>query len=451
MGLLAGLPWRLPAARALLPWFAPLLLLPAGERGPARRLQWLLRALGFGLVFLRLPALPAPGEIVALDGHWERTLGCEGPRFNGRLREQPSALVRGLGGSLPAPGGTRELRLLTWGADRQESAATRASRRAGPDRRARWARRWTRHFPRSEAPLARAFLLGERRGLPRWLNEAFRNAGIAHILAVSGQHVAIFLLLLRLVLAPALGARGAFRAEALMIALLPLLLLVWGDAAPVTRALLMAAYLLFWRRRGGRPQGREAMGLAALCEFLLRPSVLLSPGFLLSYLATFALMAGLPRGLPPQARGARLRWQLRAGLVASLLCSAAVLPVLLICFQHLPLLGPLWNLAAGILCAPALGLGWAALPLAPLPGAQWGALPAALALRALTSVAAWGGGPLALVLHPAPPPAWTWLAWSLGLHRLAAGKLGRLGALLLATPVLTLLAGLCLDTLQGPN
>lgn len=455
----------MPAARALLPWFAPLLLLPAGPRGPGRRLHWLLRALGCALVFLRLPALPAPGTVVELRGHWESTLDGQGRRFSGRLREQPSALLRGLGDRLPAPGarfegralvlpaagGTRELRLLDWRASSAESPATRASRLAGPERRSRWARRWTRHFPPDEAPLARAFLLGDRRGLPRSLNRAFRDAGIAHILAVSGQHVAIFLLLLRLALAPALGAQGAFRAEALMLACLPLLLLVWGSAAPVLRALIMAAYLLGCRRRGGRPQGREALALAALCEFLMRPSVLLTPGFLLSYLATFALLAGLPRSLPPQARGARLRWQLRAGLVASLLCSAAVLPVLLLCFMHLPLLGPLWNLVAGLLCAPALGLGWAALPLAPLPGAEWGALPAALTLRALARVAAWGGGPFALVLHPLPPPAWTWLGWSLGLHRLAAGRLGRLGALLLATPLVALLGGLCLDTLEGPD
>jgi ComEC/Rec2-related protein len=444
----------LPAAQALLPWFAPLLLLPAGPRGPGRRLQWVLRALGFALVFLRLPALPAPGQVVTVRGHWETTLDCQGPRFSGRLREQPSALLRGLGRALPAPGagfsgralvlpaagGGRELRLLAWRAGPEESAATRASRLAGPDRRTRWARRWTRHFPPTEAPLARAFLLGERRGLPWRLNRSFRDAGIAHILAVSGQHVALFLLMLRLALAPALGSGGAFRAEVLMLALLPLLLAVWGGAAPVLRAILMAGYLLLWRRRGGRPHTKEALGLAALCEFLLRPSVLLTPGFQLSYLATFALLVGLPRELPPLARGARLRWQLRAGLRASLLCSAAVLPVLLLCFRHLPLLGPLWNLVAGVFAAPALGLGWAALPLAPLPGAAWGAYPAALALRGMAAVATWAGGPLALVIQPAPPPAWTWLAWSLGFHRLASGRLGRSGALLLATPLLALLA-----------
>jgi competence protein ComEC len=416
-------------------------------------LQWCCRALGFALVFLRLPALPAPGTVVELSGHWETTRDRQGPHFSGRLREQPSALLRGLGDALPAPGaafqgralalatadGGRELRLLDWRAEPAESPATRASRLAGPDRRTRWARQWTRHFPPADAPLARAFLLGERRGLPWRLNRAFRDAGIAHILAVSGQHVAIFLLMLRLVLAPVLGSRGAFRAEALLLALLPALLLVWGGAAPVLRALLMAGYLLLWRRRGGRPHTREALALAALCEFCLRPGVLLTPGFLLSYLATFALLAGLPREDPPQARGARLRWQLRAGLQASLLCSAAVLPVLLLCFRQLPLLGPLWNLVAGVFCAPALGLGWAALPFAPLPGAAWAAWPAALALRGLAAVALWAGGPLALVIHPAPPPGWTWLAWSLGFHRLAGGRLGRTGALLLATPLLALL------------
>jgi len=464
LGVLAGLPLRLPAAAALLPWFLPLLFLPAGPRASGRRLQWLLRLLGFLLVLLRLPALPAPGERVEIEGRWTTTESQSGRAFAGRLRGQPALTLRGLGTQLPAPGarlrgvglalpsakGGRELRLIAWQAERCESPATRASRLAGPSRRDRWARALTRHFPPAQAPLARAFLLGERRGLPRELREAFRDAGLAHILAVSGQHVAIFLILLRLGLAPLLGAAGVFRAESVLLCLLPLLALVWGDTPPVLRALLMAGYLLGWRRRGGRPQATEALACAGLCEFLWRPEALMTPGFLLSYLATLALIAGLPAGAPPPAGFARLRWQALAGLRASLLCSAAVLPVLLLQFQQLPLLGPLWNLPAGLLCAPALGLGWLALPFASLPGATLIAQPAGFALALLAGVAELGGGPLALVLHPAPPPPCVWLAWSLGLHRLVAGRLGASGALLLATPALAALAAACLDTLPGP-
>lgn len=464
LGVLAGLPLRLPAAAALLPWFAPLLVLPAGPRAAGRRLRWLLRGLGVVLVLLRLPALPAPGERVSVEGRWALTEMQSGRAFAGRLRGQPALLLRGLGDELPAPGahlradglalrradGTRELRLLRWEAERCESPATRASRLAGPSRRDRWVVALTRHFPRGQAPLARAFLLGSRRGLPRELNAAFRDAGLAHILAVSGQHVAIFLLLLRLGLAPLLGAAGAFRAETLLLCLLPLLALVWGDTPPVLRALLMAGYLLVWRRRGGRPQATEALAFAALCEFLLRPAALMTPGFLLSYLATLALIAGLSGGAPPQASLARWRWQALAGLRASLLCSAAVLPVLLLQFQQLPLLGPLWNLPAELLCAPALGLGWLALPLAGVPGGPFLAQPAALALRLLAGVAELGGATLKLVLHPAPPPPCVWLAWSLGLHRLLAGRRGASVALLLATPALAALAAACLDTFGGP-
>lgn len=464
LGVLAGLPLRLPAAAALLPWFSPLLLLPAGPRAARPGLHWPLRAIGVALVLLRLPALPAAGERVSVDGHWATTESQNGRAFTGRLRGQPALTLRGLGAQLPAPGarlravglalpsadGRRELRLLRWEAARCESPATRASRLAGPSRRDRWAFALTQHFPPSQGPLARAFLLGSRRGLPRDLNAAFRDAGLAHILAVSGQHVAIFLILLRLGLAPLLGAAGVFRAETVLLCMLPLLALVWGDTPPVLRALLMAGYLLGWRRRGGRPQATEALAFAGLCEFLWRPAALTTPGFLLSYLATLALIAGLPTAAPPQAGFARLRWQALAGLRASLLCSAAVLPVLLLQFQQLPLLGPLWNLPAGLLCAPALGLGWLALPFAGLPGGTLIAQPAGLALALLAGVAQLGGGPLALVLHPAPPPPCVWLAWSLGLHRLVAGRLGASGALLFATPALAALAAACLDTLPGP-
>jgi len=245
--------------------------------------------------------------------------------------------------------------------------------------------------------------------------------------------VGLFLLLLRRLLG--LGALGPFRIEWLMLALLPLLPLLWGDSPSVLRALTMAAYLLIARRRGARPLAREAIAAAALGEFAWRPASLLGPSFQLSYLATLGLIAKRP-GAPPQARPARFWWGVKQSVSASLLCTAAGMPVMLMTFGRLALPGPLWNLPGGLLCAASLAAGWLAIPFAPLPGAEFAAAPAALLLRGLAALAELGGDRLTLVLEGPAPTLFAWLPWSAGFRRHLDGRGGLATALLLASPLL---------------
>lgn len=447
--MLVALPLFLPAPRAEWLIFLPGLiasdrLRPQRWRPPPPPLL-----MGLLLVALRLPAPPAPGEPIALEGTWDETLRASGRAFEGRLAGRPGLRIRGTGGETPRPGSRLramglllpggEFRALSWRADDRESRARLASSRAGPDRRERLSMRRCRHFPSASRPLARALLMGDRRGLPARLRGAFRDAGLAHLLALSGLHVGLFLLMLRRLLG--LTALGPFRAEWALLLLLPLLPWLWGSSASVRRALLMAGYVLLWRRCGGRARPREALAAAALTEFLIEPAALLTLSFRLSYLATLALI-GLRGEAPPQALRARIALRLRQGLQASLGCTAAGLPVLLGVFERLPPLGPLWNLPAGLLCAPALGLGWLAVAWADLPGAAALAALADTPLRALGGLAELAGHDLAWVLRAPAPPVWVWLPWSLGYRRLVDGRRDRLAALLLVLPVpVWLLAG----------
>ncbi len=442
-GVLAALPLGMPAAARLLLPFLPLLLpsLAVGNRRQ-RLMIVLFWSLGFLVGAIRLPQPPPPGQVFRIEGAWQETRRREGLRFEGMLGGRPGLTLRGLGRTLPAPGsrfeasgrrlGFSEFRIESWSALPIESEATRVSRRARLDGRDAFARRLTRHFPADRAPLARALLLGSRRGMPWDIRRGFRNAGLAHLLALSGLHVGLFLLLLRRGLA--LGGLGSGLEWGILF-LLPALPLLWGSSPSVIRALIMAAYLLLWRRRGGRPRAREAMSAAALLEFLFRPESLLGASFQLSYLATLALIS-LRMPPLPQARWPRLLRVVKASLHASLVCTVAGLPVLMTLFGRLALLGPLWNLPAGLLCAPALALGWLALPAAFTPGSELFAAPAALLLGGLASLADLAGGRLALVAEGGPPPVWLWLPWSLGLRRLIQRGKPALAVSLMLIPLL---------------
>ena len=412
-----------------------------------------------GLVLLLLGALlglaRGQAELPRLEGgeltgRWRELSFLKGPVFEGRLPGLDGLRVRGCGRRLPAPGsrftgkgillpawGGEELRLLSWSAEPEESRAARASRRGRLEGPRRWLFPATASYGTRTRPLARALLFGDRRALPGRERARFRDAGLAHLLALSGLHVGLFLLLLRRVL----GAAGLspFRAEALLLPILPFLPLAVGTGPSIVRALIMAGYILVMRRWGGRALPLEALCLAGCAELLVRPASLFQPGFQLSYLATASLLAayGESRPAPRLAGWRRGRAYLSEGLAASLYCTLSGLPVLLLTFDRLAVTGPLWNLLAAPVTAASLSLGWLALPLGCTPLAGVAALPAEISLRALLLVGEWGGERLGLVLTGFHPPAWTWIPWGLGLRLLLQERAMRpLAWALAAAPVL---------------
>ena len=430
----------------------PTALRLARGRGVAFAPRLAAFAIGALLLLLRLPPLPEAGESLLVLGHWGGTERRQGDTFVGSVKERPRLRLRGAGIDVPASGtsfagrvlvlpgrrqGEREGRLLDWMAEREESRASHAARAARPGRRLRASAALSAAYPVSSRPLARALLLGDRGALSRGLRASFRDAGFAHLLALSGMHIGLLLLLCRRLLLFA-GARTS-RSEWLLLVLLPLLPAAVGDGPSVTRAVTMAAYVLLLRRMGGRPRMGEALAAAACIEILRRPLAPESAAFQLSYLATHALIVRFARRPPPPQRAlTRAARRLLDAWEVSCTCSVATLPVVLLTWGRCVPLGPLWNLAAGPLCAFGLTAGWLALPLALLPGGEIWVKPAAFAFDALIRLATWAGEDHAMVLHASRVPTWTWLLWSLGYRGLLMRRplLSRDSPLLALVPVL---------------
>src|SRR6188768_3929766 len=99
-----------------------------------------------------------------------------------------------------------------------------------------------RGMPAREAELARGFVLGENDEIDAATVEDFRRAGLSHLLAVSGQNVAL-LALLAMPLLAALAGRRASRLYALAIAALVTLAIDPGVGADVGWQLSFAAVL----------------------------------------------------------------------------------------------------------------------------------------------------------------------------------------------------------------
>lgn len=249
-----------------------------------------------------------------------------------------------------------------------------------------------RALPPVSAALLEGLLLGERSGLPREIDDAFRRAGVYHILAVSGFNVA---LIAGTVFALLTLARLRRRPTAL-IAIVAVVgfALVAGPEASVLRAAVMGVLVL-----GAILLDREAsvvngLALAALVLLAARPGDLADPGFQLSFAATGGIvLAPLPRG-----------W-LGGALGASAAAQLAVLPIGLAHFNQVSTVGVLANLAVVPLAGLATIVGFLAIVAGwvsdvagtALVNAAW---PPLLALRALVALAA--AVPGALVHLPAP-------------------------------------------------
>ncbi len=272
--------------------------------------------------------------------------------------------------------------------------------------------------------LAAAMVTGHQAFIPRTQIEDMRASGLAHIISISGLHMAIVggfvFAVARLGVAawPWLALRISSKKAAALAGLLAVggYLIVSGAPAPAERAAITAsvafAAVLFDRRA----ISLHTLAIAALAVLLLQPEAVTEPGFQMSFSATAALVA-LAEAWPRAVREINAPWAIRAvqgalgwlaaSLAASFVAGLATGPFALQHFNRMATFGLLANLAAApissFLMMPALAVGAVLTPFglgdAPLAAAGWGIA----AIAKIASTAAHAPGAALLV---ASAPAW---------------------------------------------
>ena len=144
-----------------------------------------------------------------------------------------------------------------------------------------------RLFLDPEASLLAGILLGVDAGLSAPLQQAFKDTGTAHIIAISGFNIAIIAGIFVKLFSRLLGTRRGTVAAVAGIAFYTFLV---GANASVVRAALMGTISLFAVQVGRRQQGLNTLAFVAGIMALLNPSVLWDVGFQLSFFATLGLV-----------------------------------------------------------------------------------------------------------------------------------------------------------------
>ncbi len=209
-------------------------------------------------------------------------------------------------------------------------------------------------FGPEELSIITALLLGERSTISSEVYSDYKNAGALHILAISGLHIGILMMLFQYVLKPLEFLPGGRNVKLGM-----LVLFLWGFAflaglsTSVIRAVTMfsfVAYALYLNRPS------NTFNVLALSLFFMllifSPALLFQIGFQMSYAAVLAIVAIYPflmRLWFPKNIVIRKLWQL---LAVSLAAQFGVLPISLYYFHQFPGLFFVSNL----LIVPFLGL-----------------------------------------------------------------------------------------------
>ena len=206
-------------------------------------------------------------------------------------------------------------------------------------------------------------VLGDEQGLDERLRTDFRASGLYHLLAVSGQNVALVaggaLMLAWLLGIPRwLGQVGA------LVSIGGYVLAVGAQPSVLRAGVAGALGSLAWLTARSTDRWYFLL-LAALALLAWNPYVLFDAGFQLSFAAVVAIFTLAPR-LRQRLEGYPMPGWLREAVAISTACGLATAPILWFQFHAIPLLAVPANAAAAPAVVPLLGLAMSAAAVYPL-------------------------------------------------------------------------------------
>lgn len=172
------------------------------------------------------------------------------------------------------------------------------------------------HLPGQTGEIAAALITGDRSGIDPEIRQAFTDAGLAHILAISGLHLTlvaglVFLVFRRtLALIPYFAENYPIKkwAATLVVIATFAYLAISGFGIPGQRAFVMITIVMMGILLDRNPLSMRLVAIAASLILLIRPESLISASFQLSFAAVVGLIAAYEGGWSPLRQ-----WSLEGG------------------------------------------------------------------------------------------------------------------------------------------
>nr|WP_185739455.1 ComEC/Rec2 family competence protein [Gramella sp. Hel_I_59] len=152
------------------------------------------------------------------------------------------------------------------------------------------------NFSQNEIAVFQALILGQRSDLNDKLYKDYAAAGAVHILAISGLHIGILLLMLNWLLKPLKRFKaGEWSSLLLCIVLLWSFAMLTGLQPSVVRAVTMFSFLAVGLNLKRKTGAFNSLALSFFFLLLIDPYYILQVGFQLSYLAVFCILLIQPK------------------------------------------------------------------------------------------------------------------------------------------------------------
>jgi competence protein ComEC len=223
-------------------------------------------------------------------------------------------------------------------------------------------------LPEPTAGLYSATLLGFMHDVPKALRTDFSNSGLAHLVAISGQHVGMLAVAIFFVTAMAGMPRNL---SMLITAISATIFIALVNFPPSGIRSVIMAGAVYWAYASGRKsQGFRILLLTVALMLMMNPRVLLADlGFQLSALAMWGLIVFYPLG---QRYFPRVDlFGLKSIFLMTICAMLATVPIIAYSFSRVSLVGLLANVFAAPLYPLLMFFGLLILFLGWLPFAQW--------------------------------------------------------------------------------
>lgn len=150
-------------------------------------------------------------------------------------------------------------------------------------------------YTKDQLSIINALILGQRQNITKAVYDNYTNAGAIHILAVSGLHVGIILLLLNLIFSPLERLKhGKTIKTIILLILLWTYALIAGGSASIIRATTMFSIVAIGINLKRPTNIYNTLAISVFVLLLIKPNFLFDVGFQLSYAAVIAIVSFQP-------------------------------------------------------------------------------------------------------------------------------------------------------------
>lgn len=173
-------------------------------------------------------------------------------------------------------------------------------------------------------------ILGEKSNLEEETKNNFKEGGISHILAISGMHISIIILVIKKVLDKLIKSQK--KKYIVLIILLIIYSQVINFSSSAIRSIIMAILHIIAKAINKKDNFLVNLSLSSLVILIINPYNLIDSGFQLSFLATLSLVKILPKIRNSIIQNKILKY-IYTSIIVSISANILILPIIIKSFK----------------------------------------------------------------------------------------------------------------------